>query len=125
MPWLSTTITHFIIEPLNPNLMAFHKTNLYPLEDQILASYAMGFKHPARIAILRQLSEEHCCYVEQINQNHQLSQPAISGHLDILYGEAHFVQYRERFPYIFYSLDYEEIRKAEEFFHKIFRKLLG
>jgi len=91
--------------------MAFSKLNLYDLNDQITCGFMKGFAYPARLEILRRLNYEGPLCVEILAQGHPISKETLSNHLKIL-RETHLVNWEEKYPYTFYSLDEKNMEKA-------------
>jgi len=84
--------------------MAISRNYLYDLNDQQASYFAKALSHPARLRILQKLSHDGTCTVEVLRIMHPISQPSISQHLRIL-RKAHLVDFKEKFPYTFYSLN--------------------
>jgi len=99
--------------------MAFSKAPLYTPKDQITSGYARALSHPARLEIIRKLSNEGTCTVKALNLAQPISQEAMSYHLKIL-RKAQLVSCKEKFPHTYYSLEKENLiaakQKLEAFF---------
>lgn len=102
--------------------MAFSKSNRYPKDDQILSSFAKAFGHPARVSIIRKLSRDGPCSVEEILKNHPISQPALSTHLEIL-RKNHLVEFNEKFPRIYYVVVEKNINLAKSYLTTFFKDI--
>lgn len=109
-------------KPVNKIVMAFSKSKLYPPEFQVLSHYLKAVGHPARPVILMQLASEGESCVENMTQNHPISQASMSDHLGIL-REAQLIDFKEEFPYTFYSLNEKNVRRAEKSIKIFFKKL--
>jgi ArsR family transcriptional regulator, arsenate/arsenite/antimonite-responsive transcriptional repressor len=102
--------------------MAFSKSNLYPKDDQIISGFLKALGHPARVKIIRFLSKNGPCRVEDICKNHPISQPALSVHLSIL-RKAQLILYKERYPHTYYKIDGKTVTLAETYLTSFFRDL--
>lgn len=102
--------------------MAFSKQNLYRPETQIASATFKALGFPGRLEILFKLYAEGTLCVQDLALGHPISRETLSGHLKIL-REAGLIIAEERFPYTFYTIDENNIDKAEEvlinFFHKL------
>jgi ArsR family transcriptional regulator, arsenate/arsenite/antimonite-responsive transcriptional repressor len=99
--------------------MAQSKQNLYPTEDQLTSNYAKALGHPARLKILKQLQSAGSICVQVIAQTHPISKEALSGHLKSL-REAQLVEWVERFPFTFYSVNEINVKKAFDYLESFF-----
>jgi len=113
------TLPYFFLHHLKLNIMAQSKQHLYPTEDQITSSFAKALSHPARIQILKQLQIAGAICVQVIAQTHPISIEALSGHLKAL-REAHLVNWVERFPFTFYSVNEINVKKAFDYLESFF-----
>jgi DNA-binding transcriptional ArsR family regulator len=102
--------------------VAFSKSKLYPKDEQALSHYTKAMGHPARPSIIMQLAREGKSCVENMTKNHPISQAAMSDHLSIL-REAQLVNFKEEFPYTYYSLNEKNVKQAEKHMKKFFKKL--
>lgn len=84
--------------------------------DEELAALAKALAHPARVAILRQLSEEGACVCGQIVSALPLAQATVSQHLKVL-KDAGFVQGEIDGPRVCYCLEPKTLKR--------FRKLVN
>jgi DNA-binding transcriptional ArsR family regulator len=103
--------------------MAQSKQHLYDPVDQITSSYAKALGHPARIKILNQLRNAGSVCVQVIAQTHPISAEALSGHLKAL-REAQLVDWVERFPFTFYSVNEINVQKAFDYLASFFSILI-
>src|SRR5687768_9145379 len=91
--------------------MAFSKHHLYDTTDQIIVNYANAFSHAARILIINQLISRGPCVVQVIALDHPIHKESLAGHLKIL-KDIDLIEGIERFPYTFYSIHHENLKKA-------------
>jgi ArsR family transcriptional regulator len=94
--------------------MAYRKSHLYSERDQIISAFAKALGHPARVVIIRKLTAEGSCCVEQLLKEHPLSQPTLSGHISQLLSSK-LIKYKEKFPRTYYRLDAKNIALAKEY----------
>ena len=102
--------------------MAFSKSNRYPKDEQILSSFAKAFGHPARVSIIRKLSHDGPCSVEELLKNHPISQPALSTHLEIL-RKNQLVEFNEKFPRTYYNLVEKNLILAKRYLTTFFEDI--
>ncbi len=93
--------------------MAFSKYFLYNQEVQLISGFARALGFPGRLEILLKLQSEGPLCVQEIAKGHPISMESLSNHLKIL-REAQLVIAVERFPYTFYSVHEENMKKAKE-----------
>jgi DNA-binding transcriptional ArsR family regulator len=93
--------------------MAFKRSYLYNDREQQLSFYAHALAYPARPRIILQLTDEESLSVEELKTLHPLSKATISQHLKIL-RDTDLVNYREEFPFTFYSLNPKNISKLKK-----------
>ena len=93
--------------------MAFPKQHLYSKNKQITSKFCKALSHAARLEILEQLEKEGPICVQVIKEKHKLSNSALSDHLKIL-RKAGLVECYEQFPYTFYYVNAEMMKKARE-----------
>lgn len=103
--------------------MAFSKSEEYTLTEQLLGDIGNWLRHPARQRIVRQLCVDMHLSVREIMRHHPLSGPTISQHLGLLV-EGNYIKYAEGHPYIYYSVNREEIIKARELIMRYFDEVL-
>lgn len=102
--------------------MAFSKQNLYRPEFQIAGSFFKALSYSGRLEILFKLYAKGPLCVQDLAIGHPISREAISCHLKIL-RIAGFIIAEERFPYTFYSVDENNMNKAEEVLINFFNQL--
>lgn len=95
--------------------MAFNRAHLYDDRDRKLSFYANAIGHPARVRIIHQLSDEESFTVEELKEYHPLAMSTISQHLKIL-REKDLVNFKEEFPFIYYSLDQKNLTRLKKEF---------
>ena len=102
--------------------MAFSKQHLYRPETQIAGATFKALGYSGRLEILFKLYAEGPLCVQDLAKGHPISREALSDHLKIL-RIAGFIIAVERFPYTFYSVDENNIDKAEEVLINFFKQL--
>jgi DNA-binding transcriptional ArsR family regulator len=105
--------------------MAFSKLNQYDLNDQITCGFMKGFAYPVRLDILRRLHFEGPLCVQILAQGQPICKETLSEHLKTL-RKVQLVNWEEKYPYTFYSLDEENMAKAIQYiysFLKLFQML--
>jgi len=100
--------------------MAFSKHHLYPPEMQIISHYFQAYSYPGRLEIILKLQSEGPLCVAEILRGHPISRETFSGHLNIL-SKAHLIIPEERFPFTFYSVHDENVKKSEEALYSFFQ----
>jgi DNA-binding transcriptional ArsR family regulator len=90
--------------------MAFSKTRLFDPADQMTSAFAKVLTHPVRLDMLRKLSTEKSCTVENLAREYPLAKATISQHLEIL-RKADLIGYKEQHPYILYFLNKKTLHK--------------
>jgi len=90
--------------------MSFPKQERFPSVDQDLSARSRAFGHPARLNILRQLSQHERLCVKEIAQNVPLTIMTVSAHLQTL-RRLGFVEVEECGLYNYYRLDREAVMK--------------
>jgi ArsR family transcriptional regulator len=83
-----------------------------PGADEELAALAKAIGHPARVRILRLLSQREAKVCSQIVGEFPLAQSTVSEHLRIL-REAGLIRSREDGPRVGYCIDYETLRRLK------------
>ena len=63
------------------DIMAFAKTESFPIEIQEMAAFASALSHPARIAMITYLHQHPGCRCSELVAATPLSQPSCSRHL--------------------------------------------
>ena len=84
-----------------------------------LARFAKAISHPTRIAILRHLESQSCCFTGDLVDVFPLAQSTISQHLKEL-KEAGLIKGELKPPKIKYCINKENWRKAKLLFQDFF-----
>ena len=69
---------------LNAKVVTYSKSNVFNEDLQEMATIAKALSHPARLAILKFLSEQKCCISGDISGEIPLSRTTVSQHLQEL-----------------------------------------
>ncbi len=99
--------------------MAYSKTEVFDQVDIHLAKLGKALGHPARVAILRYLSERDTCICNDIVEVLPLSQSTVSQHLKAL-KEVDLISGDIDGPRVCYCLNKEVCRKAMELLNSLF-----
>lgn len=102
--------------------MAISKKELFGDKEIELAKYAKALSHPARLAILKLLSERSCCCCGDIVDSSVLSQSTISQHLKEL-KEAGLIQGEITPPKIKYCINKKNWEAAKQCFNAFFKEV--
>lgn len=100
--------------------MAFSKAEQFEEKEILLARYAKALSHPARVAILRFLANQPCCYCGDIVEKLPIAQSTVSQHLKEL-KNAGLIQGEINPPKIKYCIQRENFEEAKKMFAKLFR----
>jgi DNA-binding transcriptional ArsR family regulator len=100
--------------------MAFSKAEHFEEQEIILARYAKALSHPARVAILRFLSKQDCCYCGDIVEIFPIAQSTVSQHLKEL-KNAGLIQGEINPPKVRYCIEPENYAKAKSMFAELFK----
>ncbi len=84
-----------------------------------LARFAKAISHPTRIAILRHLESQSCCFTGDLVEVFPLAQSTISQHLKEL-KDAGLIQGELKPPKIKYCINQENWEKAKSLFQDFF-----
>jgi DNA-binding transcriptional ArsR family regulator len=93
----------------------------YKENTEELAMFAKALAHPTRIAILKHLENQSCCFTGDLVDILPLAQSTISQHLKEL-KNAGLIQGELKPPKIKYCINQENWNKAKEIFAKFFEK---
>lgn len=93
----------------------------YSKETEELAKYAKALGHPARIIILKHLSNQSCCYTGELLDVLPLAQSTISQHLKEL-KDAGLIEGEVSPPKIRYCIHKKNWEKATNFFETLFKE---
>ena len=93
--------------------MAFSKANKYNQDEQFVNNSARAISYPARQEILKKLSKDGPCTVNELFKNQPISRATFSEHLKNL-RESHLITCKEEFPSTIYDLDREMFNLARK-----------
>lgn len=91
----------------------------YKENTESLAVFAKALAHPTRIAILKHLDKQSCCFTGDLVDVFPLAQSTISQHLKEL-KNAGLIQGELKPPKIKYCINKENWKIAKELFHDFF-----
>lgn len=91
----------------------------YKENTEDLARFAKALGHPTRIAILRHLENQSCCFTGDLVDVLPLAQSTISQHLKEL-KNAGLIQGELKPPKIKYCINLENWEKAQQLFNSLF-----
>lgn len=94
------------------HLVELHK---YTVEEQQLARFAKAMGHPARIAILKMLSQESCCYHGDLAAELPIANSSVTQHLKELKA-AGLIQGEINPPKVKYCIHRENWALAQKLF---------
>lgn len=97
--------------------MAIPKTDVFSPEEKELAEIAKALSHPARIKILKILTEHNACFCGQIVDLMPLSQATVSQHLKEL-KRVGIISGEIEGPKTCYCINPDGLRKSKELFNK-------
>jgi ArsR family transcriptional regulator, arsenate/arsenite/antimonite-responsive transcriptional repressor len=98
---------------MNPSLT-------YTADHIKIARYAKALSHPARLAILKLLSEQSCCYSGDIADDLPIARSTLSQHLKEL-KDAGLIQGEFFPPKIKYCLNHSNWEEARQLLNKLFQ----
>ena len=102
--------------------MAYSKAKQFEIEDIKLAEFAKALGHPARIAILKFLSQQESCICNDIVEELPLSQSTTSQHLKAL-KDVGLITGEIDGPRMCYCLDNEKCFNALSLINKLFKQI--
>jgi DNA-binding transcriptional ArsR family regulator len=91
----------------------------YAKDTEELARFAKALGHPTRIAILKYLDQQACCFTGDLVDIFPLAQSTVSQHLKEL-KNAGLIQGELKPPKIRYCIDVENWKKAQALFVEFF-----
>lgn len=91
----------------------------YEQDTEALARYAKALAHPTRIAILKHLEKQSCCFTGDLVEVLPLAQSTVSQHLKEL-KNAGLIQGELNPPKIKYCINQENWQKAKALFNVFF-----
>ncbi len=92
----------------------------YTDETEALARYAKALAHPTRIAILKHLENQSCCFTGDLVDVFPLAQSTISQHLKEL-KNAGLIQGELKPPKIKYCINQQNWMEAKQLFEDLFK----
>ncbi|MBU3011891.1 metalloregulator ArsR/SmtB family transcription factor [Polaribacter vadi] len=95
------------------------ETITYQQNTKVLATFAKALAHPTRIAILKHLENQSCCFTGDLVNVFPLAQSTISQHLKEL-KKAGLIQGELKPPKIKYCINTENWEKAKSLFQQFF-----
>jgi DNA-binding transcriptional ArsR family regulator len=95
----------------------------YKISTEELARFAKALGHPTRIAILKRLENESCCFTGDLVDELPLAQSTISQHLKEL-KNAGLIKGELKPPKIKYCIDQKNWNKAKQLFEDLFSSKL-
>lgn len=93
----------------------------YSNETEQLAKFAKALAHPARIIILKHLSDQSCCYTGDLLEVLPLAQSTVSQHLKEL-KDAGLITGEVSPPKVRYCINEENWTVAQQLFVTLFRE---
>ena len=87
----------------------------------VLSKYAKALSHPARIIILKHLSQADCCFTGDLVEVLPLAQSTVSQHLKEL-KEAGLIMGEVNPPKVKYCIDSKNWSRAKKLFETVFRE---
>jgi DNA-binding transcriptional ArsR family regulator len=104
--------------------LAERKIDEFSKEEILLADLAKALSHPARIKILKEITDSNSCMCGEIVDKLPLSQSTVSQHLKEL-KKAGLIVGEIEGPKICYCLNSKTMLEAKNMFEKLFTKLKG
>jgi len=92
--------------------------NSYSKQEQQLAQFTKAMGHPARIAILKFLASQNCCFFGDIHEVLPISKATVSQHLTTL-KNAGLIQGEIFPPKVKYCINRENWELAKELFSEL------
>lgn len=92
--------------------------NSYSKQEQQLAQFTKAMGHPARIAILKFLASQNCCFFGDIHEVLPISKATVSQHLTTL-KNAGLIQGEIFPPKVKYCINRENWELAKELFNEL------
>lgn len=102
--------------------MAFSKKEEFTAEDVWLADVAKTLSHPARIQILKILTDTNVCMCGDIVDRLPLAQATVSQHLKEL-KRVGLIKGEIEGPKVCYCVDHKILEKAKKSFEKLFTQV--
>lgn len=102
--------------------MAYSKKNEFTNEEITLAEFAKALSHPARIKILKILTQSNACMCGEIVDQLPLSQATVSQHLKEL-KRVGLIQGDIEGPKVCYCINQSTLNKAKNYLNKLFNQI--
>ncbi len=102
--------------------MAYSKKNEFTNEEITLAEFAKALSHPARIKILKILTQSNACMCGEIVNQLPLSQATVSQHLKEL-KRVGLIQGDIEGPKVCYCINQSTLNKAKNYLNKLFNQI--
>lgn len=102
--------------------MAYSKKNEFTNEEIALADIAKALSHPARIKILKILTQTDACMCGEIVDQLPLSQATVSQHLKEL-KRVGLIQGEIESPKVCYCINQTSLNKAKNYLNKLFNQI--
>ena len=99
--------------------MAYNKKNEFSTDEIRVSEIAKALSHPARMAIIKFLSNQKSCFCNDIVEHLPLSQSTVSQHLKEL-KNAGLIKGEIDGPRVCYCIDKENWKKAKFIFEELF-----
>ncbi len=116
-------MSHLTLKTNRTFAIDFMKRNLEPIaykeDTETLAMFAKALAHPTRIAILKHLENQSCCFTGDLVEVIPLAQSTISQHLKEL-KNAGLIQGELKPPKIKYCINQENWNIAKALFQQFF-----
>ncbi len=112
----------FTMNDLESFIMAISKKNEFTQEDTWLADVAKALSHPARISILKILTEMESCMVGNIVEQLPLAQATVSQHLKELKRDG-LIKGEIDGPKVCYCINNQTLQKAKRELDKLFSQV--
>lgn len=93
----------------------------YSDDTLMLSKFAKALGHPARIIILKHLSNQSCCFTGDLLEVLPLAQSTVSQHLKEL-KDAGLIQGEVDPPKVKYCIDADNWKLARDLFQKLFKE---
>ncbi len=92
---------------------------IYSKNTEETARFAKALSHPIRLAILKHLNSQNCCFTGDLVEILPMAQSTISQHLKEL-KEAGLIQGEVNPPKVKYCINKENWKKAQDLFKSLF-----
>lgn len=102
--------------------MAYSKKNEFTNEEIALAEIAKALSHPARIKILKILTQTNACMCGEIVDQLPLSQATVSQHLKEL-KRVGLIQGEIEGPKVCYCVNATSLTRAKNYLNKLFNQI--